>query len=110
MTVNKGAFYFIALLQLLVLGALLIGAAFLVDTRTDQTVTRSQLREACERNNLLRDAVRFNTAVTVESALLEGDQQTFREGARKLAALTLAASRSPQKDRPWLVDCTAAYP
>ena len=110
MTIHKGAVYFILALQLLVLGTLLIGAGLLVDTRGDQRVTRATLREACERNNLLRDAVRFNTAATVERALLEGDQQTFREGTRKLAALTLAASRSPQQDRPWLVDCTVAYP
>ena len=110
MTVQKGAVYFILALQLLVLAALLIGAAFLVDTRTEQTVTRSQLRDACDRNNLLRDAVRFNTATVVEQALLMGDQETFREGTRKMVALTLAASRSPQQDRPWLVNCTVAYP
>lgn len=108
MTVHKGAFYFILALQLLVLGALLIGAAFLKDTR-EQAVNTAQLLEACERNNLMRDAVRWTTSTEVERALLEGDQATFREGTRKLAALTLAAQHSPQKDRPWLVDCTVAY-
>ena len=109
MTVNKGAFYFITFLQLLVLAGLLIGAAFVADTR-DKAVTRDSVREACDRNNLIRDAVHFNTGVTVERALLEGDRDTFKTGTQKLAALTLAASRHPQKDRPWLVNCTAAYP
>lgn len=110
MTIHKGSVYFILALQLVVLASLLIGAAFLVDTRSDQTLTRASLVAACERNNRIRDATHFNTEAVVERALLEGDQDVFRRGTVKLAALTLPPEMMPLQGRPWLVDCEAAYP
>ena len=82
----------------------------LVDTNNDQTTIGDSLLIGCERANRRADAGYWGVQQLVERARLEGDQEMFRTGTRKLVALTLTPREKPRPGRPWLVDCEAAYP
>jgi hypothetical protein len=70
----------------------------LLDTRSDQTVARVQLRAGCARSNRRAEAQHW--VVThipgFPDALVEG--------------LVLTDAEFPQPDKPWLADCDAAFP
>ena len=86
-------------LSYLIIGALLlIVAGFVWDTRTDLVGTRQNLQIGCDRANRTRAALHWlaENTIGIPVEILQGLNLTPRE--------------KPQADRPWLVDCDAAYP
>ncbi len=83
----------------LIIGALLlIVTGFVLDTRSDLGGTRQNLAIGCERANRTRAALHWlaENSQEMPDVLVNG--------------LNLAPREKPQADKPWLVDCDAAYP
>lgn len=99
MVVRRWVFYVMLGTLIVLCGAVAIEGAVLLDSRHDQRGTTANLSIGCGRANRTRDALHWlalHNVPVMPAALAEG--------------LTLTAEEHPQPDRPWLVDCDAAYP
>jgi hypothetical protein len=86
-------------LSYMIIGALLLVVlGFVWDTREDLGGTRQSLAIGCERANRTREALHWLAEhnADIPDVLVNG--------------LNLAPREKPQADKPWLVDCDAAFP
>jgi len=97
-TIRRTTFYVMLGLQVVSVFALLIVAGVVWDTRNDTTGTIRNLSIGCGRANKTRGALHW-LALNVPGV-----------PPPPLPGLTLTPPETPDPDKPWLVDCDAAYP
>ena len=95
---RRGVFYVMVGTLIALLLANAVTAALVLDARSDQGQTRDNLSIGCDRANRTREALHY-LAVTRDDV-----------PGRIVAGLNLTPREKPQANRPWLVDCDAAYP
>lgn len=108
--VRTSVFYVMLVTQIIlsIVAVVLIIAVW--DTRDDVSGTRNNLAIGCDRANRTRAASHWNTIQNIREAANRGDIAEVDAGEDVLAGLNLTPREFPRRDKPWLVDCEAAYP
>ena len=99
MTIRRTTFYLFLAVQIALVVALVVSAGYIRDTRENAEGTRGNLAIGCDRANRTREALHY-LATTREPAV----------PGWIIAGLNLTEREKPRSDKPWLVDCRAAYP